>query len=60
MRVRVKIAGELHAYGTGPDRFGLIHADLVPENLLVEFLAARGTTYLGWVHTRQAPTPRAS
>jgi Ser/Thr protein kinase RdoA (MazF antagonist) len=114
MRARAKIAGELAAYGTGPDRYGLIHADLVPENLLVEgdrvqvidfddagfgwhlfelatslyfitgdsiyaaarealirgyrgerelpeaalawlplFLAARGTTYLGWVHTRQ-------
>jgi Ser/Thr protein kinase RdoA (MazF antagonist) len=97
-----------------PDRYGLIHADLVPENVLIDgtqvqvidfddagfgwhlfelatslyfiagdaiypvarealiqgyrserelsdetlewlplFLAARGTTYLGWVHTRQ-------
>jgi len=114
LRARAKIAGELAAYGTGPDRYGLIHADLVPENLLVDgnriqvidfddagfgwhlfelatslyfitgdsiyptarealirgyrseremseaalawlplFLAARGTTYLGWVHTRQ-------
>lgn len=110
---REKIARELHAYGAGPERFGLIHADLVPENLLIDgkniqvidfddagfgwhlfelatslyfisgdciyatardalirgyrsereltdealerlplFLAARGTTYLGWVHTR--------
>jgi Ser/Thr protein kinase RdoA (MazF antagonist) len=114
LRARAKIADELAAYGTGPDRYGLIHADLVPENLLVDgkrvqvidfddagfgwhlfelatslyfltgdamystarealirgyrserrlpdealerlplFLAVRGTTYLGWVHTRQ-------
>jgi Ser/Thr protein kinase RdoA (MazF antagonist) len=114
VRARAKIADELAAYGTTPDRYGLIHADLVPENLLVDgnrvqvidfddagfgwhlfelatslyfitgdsiyptareslirgyrterempdaalewlplFLAARGTTYLGWVHTRQ-------
>ncbi len=114
VRARAKIAGELAAYGTKPDRYGLIHADLVPENLLVDgnrvqvidfddagfgwhlfelatslyfvtgdgifptarkalirgyrseralpdealewlplFLAVRGTTYLGWVHTRQ-------
>jgi Ser/Thr protein kinase RdoA (MazF antagonist) len=111
---RTRIARELAAYGTDPDRFGLIHADLVPENLLIDgprvqvidfddagfgwhlfelatslyfitgdsiyptardalirgyrserelsdqslgrlplFLAVRGTTYLGWVHTRQ-------
>ena len=111
---RARIARELAAYGTRPDRYGLIHADLVPENLLIDgnriqvidfddagfgwhlfelatslyfiagdeiyptarealisgyrterelpdealarlplFLAARGTTYLGWVHTRQ-------
>jgi len=114
MHTRTRIAHELAAYGTKPDRFGLIHADLVPENLLIDgsrvqvidfddagfgwhlfelatslyfitgeaiypaaraalirgyrgerelsdetlerlplFLAARGTTYLGWVHTRQ-------
>jgi Ser/Thr protein kinase RdoA (MazF antagonist) len=114
VRARTKIAGELAAYGTTPDRYGLIHADLVPENLLIDgnrvqvidfddagfgwhlfelatslyfitgdslyptareslirgyrterempdealawlplFLAVRGTTYLGWVHTRQ-------
>jgi Ser/Thr protein kinase RdoA (MazF antagonist) len=114
LRARAKIADELAAYGTSPDRYGLIHADLVPENLLVDgkrvqvidfddagfgwhlfelatslyfltgdamyptaraalirgyrserelpdealqrlplFLAVRGTTYLGWVHTRQ-------
>jgi Ser/Thr protein kinase RdoA (MazF antagonist) len=114
VHARAKIAGELGAYGTTPDRYGLIHADLVPENLLVDgnrvqvidfddagfgwhlfelatslyfitgdsiyptareslirgyrterempdealawlplFLAVRGTTYLGWVHTRQ-------
>jgi Ser/Thr protein kinase RdoA (MazF antagonist) len=104
---------DLEAFGRSPDRYGLIHADLVPENLLIEgdrvcvidfddagfgwhlfelatslyfisgesiygvardalvrgyrreralpdvaiarlplFLAVRGTTYLGWVHTR--------
>jgi Ser/Thr protein kinase RdoA (MazF antagonist) len=114
LHARSRIARELAAYGTGSDRFGLIHADLVPENLLIDgprvqvidfddagfgwhlfelatslyfitgdgvypaarealirgyrserelpdeaearlplFLAARGTTYLGWVHTRQ-------
>jgi Ser/Thr protein kinase RdoA (MazF antagonist) len=113
-RARAQIARELAAFGTKPDRYGLIHADLVPENLLVDghrvqvidfddagfgwhlfelatslyfitgdsiypiardalirgyrserelpeqtlarlplFLAARGTTYLGWVHTRR-------
>lgn len=112
-RARSAMAADLEAYGRGPDRYGLIHADLVPENLLVDggricvidfddagfgwylfelatslyfiteedafhtarealihgyrseraladealarlplFLAARGTTYLGWVHTR--------
>jgi Ser/Thr protein kinase RdoA (MazF antagonist) len=112
-QARERIAAGLLAYGTQPDRFGLIHADLVPENLLIDgdrvrvidfddagfgwhlfelatslyfisgdpiyptardalirgyrsvrplsdealehlplFLAARGTTYLGWVHTR--------
>ncbi len=114
VRARAAIAGELAAYTMRSDRYGLIHADLVPENLLVDgdricvidfddagfgwhlfelatslyfitadeiypaaraalirgyrserplpeealahlplFLAARGTTYLGWVHTRQ-------
>jgi Ser/Thr protein kinase RdoA (MazF antagonist) len=113
-RTRSRLAGELAAHGTGPERYGLIHADLVPENVLVDgedlrvidfddagfgwhlfdlatslyfitgesiyraartalirgyrserelseealqclplFLAARGTTYLGWLHTRQ-------
>jgi Ser/Thr protein kinase RdoA (MazF antagonist) len=113
LRVRAKIAGALSGYGMKSDRYGLIHADLVPENLLVDghrvqvidfddagfgwhlfelatslyfitgdsiypaareglirgyrserempdealdwlplFLAVRGTTYLGWVHTR--------
>jgi Ser/Thr protein kinase RdoA (MazF antagonist) len=112
--LRTRVGQELGAYGKTPDRFGLIHADLVPENILVEadrlriidfddagfgwhlfeiatslyfirresfyeiarealiagyrrhrplpdehlrllplFLAARGTTYLGWVHTRK-------
>jgi Ser/Thr protein kinase RdoA (MazF antagonist) len=114
LRARAKIAAELAGYRTDPDCYGLIHADLVPENLLVDsdsiqvidfddagfgwhlfelatslyfitadriyptarealihgyrserelsddalqrlplFLAARATTYLGWVHTRQ-------
>lgn len=113
LRARFSIAEDLAHYGAHPDRYGLIHADLVPENLLVDgdricvidfddagfgwhlfelatslyfiagesvypaarealirgyrteralsdetlerlplFLAARGTTYLGWVHTR--------
>ncbi len=113
-RTRALIASGLAAYGMSSDRYGLIHADLVPENLLIDgdrvrvidfddagfgwhlfelatslyfisadegyptardalirgyrseralpdeqlewlplFLAARGTTYLGWVHTRQ-------
>jgi Ser/Thr protein kinase RdoA (MazF antagonist) len=113
-RTRTRIADELASHGTGPERYGLIHADLVPENVLVDgqdlrvidfddagfgwhlfdlatslyfitgesiypaaraalirgyrserdlseqvlqclplFLAARGTTYLGWVHTRR-------
>ena len=113
-RVKVKVFDELTRFGTQPDRYSLIHADLVPENILVAsnrvriidfddagfgwhlfeiatslyfirreswyeaaraaiiagyrrvrplpdahlrllplFLAARGTTYLAWVHTRQ-------
>ena len=114
LRIRAVVARELTAYGQTPDRFGLIHADLVPENVMVDgsdvqiidfddagfgwhlfdiatslyfltndplyptardallagyrreralsdeaidrlpiFMAARATTYLGWVHTRQ-------
>jgi len=113
-RLRARVTQELLAFGKSPDRFGLIHGDLVPENVLIEadqlriidfddagfgwhmfelatslyfirresfyetardallagyrrhralpeeharllplFLAARGTTYLGWVHTRK-------
>jgi len=113
VELRQSLWRDLHAFGTGPDRYGLIHADLVPENILVDddalrvidfddagygwhmfeiatslyfirrdsiycqardaviegyrqhrklpeehlallpmFLAARGSTYLGWVHTR--------
>jgi Ser/Thr protein kinase RdoA (MazF antagonist) len=113
VELRQSLWRDLNAFGTGSDRYGLIHADLVPENILVEgdslqvidfddagygwhlfeiatslyfirrdsiyeqaraavidgyrqhrtlsdahlallpmFLAARGTTYLGWVHTR--------
>jgi Ser/Thr protein kinase RdoA (MazF antagonist) len=112
-QARAAIAEDLRAYGTGSNHYGLIHADLVPENVLVDgerlcvidfddagfgwhlfelatslyfiaadevypaardalirgyrreralsdealgrlplFLAARGSTYLGWVHTR--------
>jgi Ser/Thr protein kinase RdoA (MazF antagonist) len=113
LELRRRVAEDLEAFGTTPDRYGLIHADLVPENLLIDdgrvcvidfddagfgwhlfelatslyfithepvypaarealirgyrtlralpdsalerlplFIAARGTTYLGWVHTR--------
>ncbi|HEY6925445.1 MAG TPA: phosphotransferase [Steroidobacteraceae bacterium] len=113
-RLRERLRQEMIDFGKTPDRFGLIHADLVPENILVDgdrlriidfddagfgwhlfeiatslyfirrdshyevarealiagyrrhralsdehlkllpmFLAARGTTYLGWVHTRK-------
>jgi Ser/Thr protein kinase RdoA (MazF antagonist) len=113
VELRQSLWRDLSAFGTSADRYGLIHADLVPENILVDgdalqvidfddagygwhlfeiatslyfirrdaiyvqardavidgyrrhrnlseehlallpmFLAARGTTYLGWVHTR--------
>lgn len=113
-RTRIHLRRDLAEFGTAEDRFGLIHADLVPENVLVDggrlavidfddagfgwhlfelattlyfvrtepfhsraagalvegyrahrplpdshlqrlpaFLAARGLTYLGWVHTRR-------
>ncbi len=112
--VRARLQRDLEEFGSGPDRFGLIHADLVPENVLMNgsrlsvidfddagfgwhlfeiattlyfirqeryyaraldavvagyrahralpdshlerlpaFLAARGTTYLGWVDSRR-------
>jgi Ser/Thr protein kinase RdoA (MazF antagonist) len=35
-RLATSITHRLHAYGTGPDRFGLIHADLRLANLLVD------------------------
>jgi len=114
LRLKETLWRELNAFGFGTDRYGLIHADLVPENILVDgtrlqvidfddagfgwhlfelatslyfirrdpgyaeardaliegyrrdrplpeahlarlpmFLAARGSTYLGWVHTRR-------
>lgn len=34
-RTAARLCSELDAYGTGPDRFGLIHADLRLANLLV-------------------------
>jgi Ser/Thr protein kinase RdoA (MazF antagonist) len=112
-RLKRTLYRDLQQFGMTPDRYGLIHADLVPENILVTgnslqiidfddagfgwhlfelatslyflrqdpayehardalmegyrevrllpddqlarlpmFLAARGSTYLGWVHTR--------
>ena len=113
VQLRHSLWRDLRAFGTSADRYGLIHADLVPENILVDgdalqvidfddagygwhlfeiatslyfirrdsiylqardavvegyrqnrnlseehlallpmFLAARGSTYLGWIHTR--------
>jgi Ser/Thr protein kinase RdoA (MazF antagonist) len=113
-QLRARLTQDLAHFGKTPDRFGLIHSDLVPENILIDgdrlriidfddagfgwhlfeiatslyfirrdrlyetarnaliagyrrhralpdehlrllpmFLAARGTTYLGWVHTRK-------
>ena len=115
VRLRQTLFRELNEFGVGADRYGLIHADLVPENVLVDgnslrvidfddagygwhlfeiatslyfirresiyeeardaviegyrekrplsdehlaklpmFLAARGSTYLAWVHTRSS------
>src|SRR5215813_14023252 len=115
IRLKQTLVRDLNEFGRTADRYGLIHADLVPENILVDcgrlqvidfddagygwhlfelatslyflprdgsvfseardaliqgyqevrplpeshlarlpmFLAARGTTYLGWVHTRR-------
>lgn len=114
VRLKQTLWRDLNEFGTAADRYGLIHADLVPENILVDgnnlqvidfddagfgwhlfelatslyfirrdavyeeardaliegyrqvrslphshlarlsmFLAARGSTYLGWVHTRR-------
>lgn len=113
LKVRARTRDDLAAFGKTPDRYGLIHADFVPENLLIDgddiclidfddsgfgwhmfdiattlfffmgesffeaavagfiegyrgarpladeqlqqlplFMLLRGTTYLGWVHTR--------
>ena len=115
MRLKQMLWRDLNEFGTTADRYSLIHADLVPENILVDgthlqvidfddagfgwhlfelatslyfirrepvyqeardaliegyrqvrplpeahlarlpmFLAARGSTYLGWVHTRRS------
>jgi len=35
LEMRARLAAWLDGYGTGPDRFGLIHSDLLPPNLLV-------------------------
>jgi Ser/Thr protein kinase RdoA (MazF antagonist) len=114
VRLKQTLWRDLNEFGTSAERYGLIHADLVPENILVDgsnlqvidfddagfgwhlfelatslyfirrdavyaqardaliegyrqvrslpdshlarlpmFLAARGSTYLGWVHTRR-------
>ena len=34
-RFRDHARAELEAFGTAPDRFGLVHGDFLPENLLV-------------------------
>lgn len=34
-RVREKVRGELHDFGQQSDRYGLIHCDFLPENLLL-------------------------
>lgn len=34
LKVRAKLREQLTEFGTGPDRFGLIHADFMPENIL--------------------------
>ena len=34
-RAADKVHAQLRAFGTGPDRFGLIHADLSPENVFL-------------------------
>jgi Ser/Thr protein kinase RdoA (MazF antagonist) len=33
--LRARLAAALHAYGFGADRFGVIHSDLLPPNVLV-------------------------
>ncbi len=35
LEIRARLAAALHAFGTSADRFGLIHSDLLPPNLLV-------------------------
>lgn len=34
-RARKSVLARLERFGNGPDRFGLIHSDLMPENILV-------------------------
>jgi len=36
LELRSAARADLEAFGQAPDRYGLIHADLVPENLLVD------------------------
>jgi Ser/Thr protein kinase RdoA (MazF antagonist) len=36
LETRAALSVDLAAYGTGPDRYGLIHGDLVPENVMVD------------------------
>jgi Ser/Thr protein kinase RdoA (MazF antagonist) len=35
LEMRARLAAWLETYGTAPDRFGIIHSDLLPPNLLV-------------------------
>ena len=35
-RAAALVLRRLHAFGQGPDRFGLTHGDLMPENILVQ------------------------
>ncbi|MGZ2362407.1 phosphotransferase [Streptomyces sp. 372A] len=36
LAARTRLRDDLAAFGAGPDRYGLIHADFLPENLLVD------------------------
>ena len=36
LRVRSKVTEELNAFGYAPDKYSMIHADMVPENVLVD------------------------
>lgn len=60
LQARDRLREELRRFGTGADRFGLIHADLIAENLLVSDTGTRlidfdDATY-GW-HLFELATP---